>query len=111
MVGGGQGTGKSMRMRLSKLPFSNLPFSNVPFSFSPKHININKFGGLSQDRVGGWQNLFLCVFWGSCMFAMVGGQLRWPREFPREGGVWGQNRVELSFCFSLFYGIWGPKVP
>ena len=29
-VGTGKGTGKSMRMRLSKLPFSDLPFSSSP---------------------------------------------------------------------------------
>ena len=37
-VGTGKGTGKSIRTRLSKLPFSNLPFS-----FSPIHSGRSRF--------------------------------------------------------------------
>ena len=49
-VGTGKGTGKSMRTRLSKLPFGNLPFSNLPFSFSAKLL----FLAEAREPCRGW---------------------------------------------------------
>ena len=43
-VGTGKGTGKSMRMRLSKLPFSTLPFTSKTQTSLNKEVRLFSLG-------------------------------------------------------------------